>query len=73
MQNTGGTKTLDISYIRTLHPELVIANKEENVKEQTGELAAHYPVWVSDINKLDNAYHAIGQIGDLVGKKNLQN
>ncbi len=66
---TGGTKTLDIPLIHELHPDLVIANKEENVKEQVEELAIHYPVWISDINNLENAYHAIQQIGDLVGKK----
>ncbi len=65
----GGTKTLDIPHIHELHPDLVIANKEENVKEQVEELAAHYPVWISDINNLEDAYHAIGQIGDIVGKK----
>jgi len=66
---TGGTKTLDIPHIHGLHPDLIIANKEENVKGQVEALAAHYPVWVSDINDLEDAYQAIEQIGDLVGRK----
>ncbi len=30
----GGTKTVNLSTIKKLNPDLIIANKEENVKEQ---------------------------------------
>ena len=65
----GGTKSLNSTRIHQLHPDLVIANKEENVKDQIEELAIHYPVWVSDINNPEQAYMAIQDIGDLTGKK----
>ncbi len=63
----GGTKKLHIDIIHQLKPDLIIANKEENVKEQVEELAHHYPVWISDITTLDDAYQMIEQIGLLTG------
>src|SRR5688500_12971319 len=42
----GGTKQLNMEAIRHLQPQLVIANKEENLKEQVEELAADFPVWI---------------------------
>ncbi len=59
----GGTKNLDFEKIRTLQPDLVIANKEENTREQIELLSQHYPVWVSDINNLEQDIEMIGQIG----------
>jgi len=37
----GGTKKLHVNLIHELQPDLVIENKEENVKEQIEELADH--------------------------------
>ena len=39
----GGTKKLHIDIIHQLQPDLIIANKEENVKEQVEELASSLP------------------------------
>lgn len=64
----GGTKKLNPDIIHQLQPDLIIANKEENVKEQVEELASRYPVWVSDVNNLDNAYEMIRQTGLMTGK-----
>ena len=38
-EKIGGTKNLNIEKIRSLKPTLIIANKEENEKEQIEELA----------------------------------
>jgi ABC-type Fe3+-hydroxamate transport system substrate-binding protein len=65
----GGTKQLNIAAIRQLQPQLIIANKEENLKEQVDELAADYPVWISDVVDLPTAYDMIASVGSLVGKK----
>ncbi|OQP43176.1 cobalamin-binding protein [Niastella yeongjuensis] len=59
----GGTKAIKTSVIQELRPDLIIANKEENVKEQVEELAQHYPVWVTDVNNLADAMEMIEQIG----------
>ena len=65
----GGTKNLDIEKISKLQPDLIIANKEENVKEQIETLASNFPVWVTDVNNLYEAIEMIHTIGSLVGKQ----
>jgi ABC-type Fe3+-hydroxamate transport system substrate-binding protein len=62
----GGTKTANIEKIKSLLPDLIIANKEENVKEQVEALSEIAPVYVSDITKLEDALDMIMQIGKLV-------
>ncbi len=61
----GGTKSLHINIINELEPDLVIANKEENVKEQVEELASRYPVWISDVHDLDSTYDMIAKVGSI--------
>ena len=68
-KRVGGTKQINTAVIHDLKPDLIIANKEENVKEQIEELAAYYPVWVSDVNNLPDACTMIEQIGCLTGKE----
>jgi ABC-type Fe3+-hydroxamate transport system substrate-binding protein len=63
----GGTKAVRTNVIQQLQPDLIIANKEENVKEQVEELAQHYPVWVTDVNNLADAMEMIEQIGTITG------
>lgn len=64
----GGTKTVNIEKIKSLSPDLVIANKEENVKQQIEALQAFAPVWVSDVNTLDDALDMINSIGQITNK-----
>lgn len=64
----GGTKTLQIDIIHQLKPDLIIANKEENIKEQVEELSRDYPVWTSDVTDLPSACDMIEQIGLLSHK-----
>ena len=65
----GGTKQVNIDIIHQLQPDLIIANKEENVKEQIEALAKKYPVWISDINNLDDALVMIRETGLMTGKQ----
>jgi ABC-type Fe3+-hydroxamate transport system substrate-binding protein len=65
----GGTKTINIDLIKKLKPDLVIANKEENVKEQIEELAKEFNVLVTDVNNLEEALLMINDIGKLAHKK----
>lgn len=67
-ERIGGTKKLDIAKIRALQPELVIANKEENVRAEIEELARDFPVWISDVSNLDMALHMITEIGSITGR-----
>src|SRR5215213_9070876 len=45
----GGTKQLNLQKIRDLKPDLILANKEENTREDIEELAKDFPVWISDV------------------------
>ncbi len=67
-QRIGGTKSVDIPSVQSLKPDLIIANKEENVKEQVQELANDYPVWVTDVNNFEGALKMIGDLGALTNK-----
>jgi ABC-type Fe3+-hydroxamate transport system substrate-binding protein len=64
----GGTKNLNIKKIIELQPDLIIANKEENVKEQIEELQKHFKVYVSDIKNLSDALKMIQDVGELVNR-----
>ena len=68
-ERVGGTKKLNIEKIKSLHPDLILANKEENVKEQIEELEKSFNVWTSDIKNLDDALIMIKHVGELVNKK----
>ncbi|MEP6951569.1 MAG: helical backbone metal receptor, partial [Ginsengibacter sp.] len=64
----GGTKNINVPAVQDLKPDLIIANKEENVKEQVEELAGNLDVFVTDVNNLADAIKMINDIGLLVGK-----
>lgn len=66
--NIGGTKQVHIDKVKALQPHLIIASKEENVKEQVEALAAFAPVWVSDINNLQQALQAITALGEMCNR-----
>jgi len=65
----GGTKSIHLDKIVGLGPDLVIANKEENVREQVEAIRELVPVWTSDVSNLETALDMILGIGELVGKK----
>ena len=69
-EKVGGTKTVDLQKIKQIQPDLIIANKEENVKEQIEMLAADYPVWLTDVNNFNDALKMIADIGTLTRKQN---
>lgn len=59
----GGTKNLNLDLIESLNPTLIIANKEENVKEQIEYLQSKFKVLITDIKDYDDALEAILKIG----------
>lgn len=63
----GGTKAVHTDAVTALQPDLIIANKEENVKEQVDALAAKFPVWTSDIRNLQQSLQMIESIGAVTG------
>ena len=67
----GGTKNLNIEKIKTLNPDFIIANKEENEKVQVEELLQNFKVWVTDIQNLENNSIFLGELGEILGKQNI--
>jgi len=59
----GGTKNVNINKILELQPDLIIANKEENLKADIEAIEKNIPVYVSEIKTLDDALQMIDDIG----------
>lgn len=64
-ERVGGTKQLNIEKIASLQPDLILANKEENEKQQMEALEKIAPVWLSDITTLPEALTMIEQVGNI--------
>lgn len=62
----GGTKRFDFDAIQALQPDLILGNKEENYPEGIERLAESHPVWMSDIESIEQAVDMIRQVGHLV-------
>jgi len=58
----GGTKQVDIQKVAQLQPDLILANKEENTKEDIEALRLIAPVYVSDINTIEEAYQMMQDV-----------
>lgn len=65
----GGTKDVKPERVAALQPDLILANKEENVREQIEALSVIAPVWVSDIRTLEDALRMIEEVGRITGKE----
>jgi ABC-type Fe3+-hydroxamate transport system substrate-binding protein len=59
---------VDVELIKLLEPDLIIANKEENVKEQIEALQQIAPVHITEVSNLEEALTMITDVGKLTGK-----
>ncbi len=64
----GGTKNIQTEKISALSPDLIIANKEENIREQVEPLQRDYNVMLTDVNDFSQALDMITQVGRATGK-----
>lgn len=62
----GGTKNVDFGKLRSLKPDLIIGNKEENERKDIEQLEREFPVWMSDVRDLAGALDMIERVGALV-------
>jgi ABC-type Fe3+-hydroxamate transport system substrate-binding protein len=69
IERVGGTKQLDLEKIRSLKPDLIIGNKEENEQSQIEELQKEFAVWMSDIYTFADSFAMMLKVGEIVGKK----
>lgn len=65
----GGTKKIHIEKIKHLQPDIIIANKEENIQGQIMSLSHSFPVWISDVPNFESAIEMIRQLGVLMDRE----
>ena len=65
----GGTKNLKMDLIKELNPDLIIANKEENDEDSLRKLMPIFPVWISDIKRLEDAFQMILSVGKITNSE----
>lgn len=65
----GGTKNINIDKIKALQPDLILANKEENVKDQVEALMTDCKVMVTHVETVEDNYYLLKNLGKLFGKE----
>lgn len=60
----GGTKNIKIEEIKLLQADIVIASKEENVKEQVEALEEFTEVFLTDIQNLHDAFMVMSSLAE---------
>ncbi|MCM3745289.1 helical backbone metal receptor [Sporosarcina luteola] len=63
-----GTKDIKLESIQEVQPELIIVEKEENTKEIVEELEKHFPVYVAEVQSVDDAFRMIEDMGSLTDR-----
>ncbi|TQS75366.1 ABC transporter substrate-binding protein [Ornithinibacillus gellani] len=71
--NVGGTKDMKLDRIHELHPDLIIAEKEENTKEMVETLEKHYPVYVFEIQTYEDAFRMMNDLGKITAREKESN
>ena len=64
----GGTKRIHLDRVEQLKPDLVIASKEENTREDVEACRAFTHVLVTDVRTIPDAFEALEAIGDALEK-----
>ncbi len=69
----GGPKKINLEKIVALKPDLVIAVKEENDREQVLKLSEQIPVVVFDVNTIEDSFDMLNLLGQLFGVEQIAN
>jgi iron complex transport system substrate-binding protein len=62
----GGTKNINIATVKSLQPDLIIAEKEENTRPKIEKLAGDFPVFVFNVVDVASALNMIEKLGQLL-------
>lgn len=65
----GGTKNINIDKIKALQPDLILANKEENIKEQVEALMEDFKVTVTHVETVEDNYYLLKTLGNIFNKE----
>ncbi len=63
----GGTKDVDLTRIRALHPDFILAEQEEQRRETVELLAREYPVAVTRVENVADGLSMLLTVGEWVG------
>lgn len=69
VERIGGTKNINIDKIKALQPDLILANKEENVKEQIEELMRDFKLVLTDVATIEDNYYLLKTLGKIFNKE----
>ncbi|MFC0605294.1 ABC transporter substrate-binding protein [Winogradskyella pulchriflava] len=61
----GGTKQINIEKIKSLHPDIILCNKEENTEAIIESLKDVAPIHISDIYNLEDCFELINMYGTI--------
>lgn len=65
-RRVGGTKNVNFETIEALQPDLIIGNKEENSQADIEQLQKKYPVWMSDMQNMEQVWEMMLSLGELL-------
>jgi ABC-type Fe3+-hydroxamate transport system substrate-binding protein len=65
----GGTKKVKPEQIKELKPDLIIAEKEENTKEIVEMLEKEFPVYVCEMQTLQDTFKIIEDLGEVTDRQ----
>lgn len=65
----GGTKKFRFEEINRLSPDLIIGNKEENYQEGIRQLEKQFPVWMSDMESIQDSLDMMRSLGELLDRE----
>lgn len=66
LTHVGGTKKVNLERVEQLQPDIIVANKEENSKEDIEALAQHYTVYLSSPNTVEDSFELIASFERLI-------
>lgn len=69
MRIVGGTKDIDMDVLRDIEPDLVFAVKEENRKEDIGNISAIAPVYVFDVRSFGDSLMMMLSLGRMMSMR----
>ena len=69
----GGTKKVHFDRVKKLNPDLIIANKEENNKEDIDRLGLEFPIWISDVTSISDSIQMMSDLGEICDREEESN
>jgi len=69
----GGTKKIDVERIKSLKPDFILCNKEENMYNFLPKLESIAPIYFSDVNTIEDSISLIKDLGKILNRRTESN